>query len=234
MLNNILIKIVFIFFITCFNLYGQINSCRITYGLIISDDDLLSTNKKMQTILKEGQLGANKLLFELNANKDESLFKLKEKINDPDSEMAQMLTNATNIYYVHSKSDEKIKQLNNHLGFYLIQYTNKTEWELTNESKFIDSYLCFKATAKQVVKYSKATYTHPIIAWYCPSIPFNFGPIGYNGLPGLILELQERYAIYGAKKIDLKTENFIIEKPNKGKKVTEDELSAILKSFVPN
>lgn len=232
--RNILYKIIYLLFLSSFYSFAQINSCQITYGLIIADDDLVSKDKKINDLFKKGQVGANKLFFELNANNEESLFKLKEKINDQESEMAQMLTLATNVYYVTSKSDEKIKQLNNHLGQYIINYTNKTEWKLTNESKYIDSHLCFKATAEQVVTYSKATYTHPIIAWYCPSIPFNFGPIGYNGLPGLILELQERFAIYGAKKIDLKTVNIIIEKPNKGKIVTEAEFSAMLKGFVPN
>lgn len=227
-------KIIFLLFLTSFYSLAQVNSCHIIYGLIIADDDLASKNKKALDIFKEGQLGANKLFFELNANNEESIFRLTDKINDPESEIARLLTQATNVYFVKSKSDEKIKQLNNHLGQYIINYTNKTEWKLTNESKYIDSHLCFKATAEQVVTYSKATYTHPIIAWYCPSIPFNFGPIGYNGLPGLILELQERYAIYGAKKIDLKSENSIIEKPIKGKLVTEAEFSALLKGFVPN
>ena len=102
--------------------------------------------------------------------------------------------------------------------------------KLENETKQIGAYLCYKATSEQVVVNPKTTFKHPIVAWYCPSIPFNVGPKGYSGLPGLILELQVRNITWGATKIELSKENKIIEKPKKGKLITEEEFKKIIAS----
>ena len=101
---------------------------------------------------------------------------------------------------------------------------------MENETKQIGAYLCYKATSEQVVVNSKGTFKHPIVAWYCPNIPFNFGPKGYSGLPGLILELQIRNITWGVTKIELSKENKIIEKPKKGKLITEEEFKKIIAS----
>lgn len=58
---------------------------------------------------------------------------------------------------------------------------DKGEWALSNETKKIGKYNCFRAT-----KNSKGTN---YIAWYTTEIPFPYGPIAINGLKGIILEL---------------------------------------------
>ncbi|AUC85668.1 hypothetical protein CW731_10380 [Polaribacter sp. ALD11] len=40
----------------------------------------------------------------------------------------------------------------------------------------------------------------PVTAWFSKSFPFNYGPEEYCGLPGLIIELQERGIKYQLKK----------------------------------
>lgn len=83
----------------------------------------------------------------------------------------------------------------------------KSNWKLHDETKMIDNYLCYKATNVNVVdNRSGKIFNHPVIAWYCPKLPFNYGPNGYSNLPGLILELQVRNVVFGAKKIDLNSE----------------------------
>jgi GLPGLI family protein len=77
---------------------------------------------------------------------------------------------------------------------------------LTNETKLIDNYLCYKATNIYKVTNDIKTFLHPVIAWYCPQIPYRYGPNGYSNLPGLILELQVRNVVFGAKVIKLDSE----------------------------
>jgi GLPGLI family protein len=78
-----------------------------------------------------------------------------------------------------------------------------------------------------VVKNSVCVFKYPLVAWYCPSIPLNFGPKGYSGLPGLILELQERNTLFGVQNINIAEKNVIIKKPSDGKIVTQEEFDKI-------
>src|SRR5690606_33728451 len=68
--------------------------------------------------------------------------------------------------------------------------------------KMINNRKCYKATTIYQVKYGKKEFTHPVVAWYSPELPFNFGPQGYGNLPGLILELQIRNATFTAYEIE--------------------------------
>ncbi len=82
---------------------------------------------------------------------------------------------------------------------YIITDTLQTNWTLVNETKYIDKYLCYKAIMTHSVKSRKGT----VIAWYCPEIPYSFGPKGYGGLPGLILELNDKRGVIGLKTLRL-------------------------------
>lgn len=105
------------------------------------------------------------------------------------------------------------------------------DWLLTNDQKEINGYICYKATNVNVIKYGEKTFNHPVIAWYCPQIPYSYGPNGYSNLPGLILELQVRNVVFGVKKILLDTkENFKVKK-QKMKILTEDEFENALDKF---
>ena len=76
----------------------------------------------------------------------------------------------------------------------------KKNWELHNETKMIDGYLCYKATNINRVENGIKVFNHPVTAWYCPKLPYSYGPNGYSNLPGLILELQVRNVVFGLKK----------------------------------
>ena len=57
------------------------------------------------------------------------------------------------------------------------------KWQLTRETKKLIGFDVKKATA--VIDSTKS-----LVAWYAPSIAIKDGPSIYNGLPGLILELE--------------------------------------------
>lgn len=64
----------------------------------------------------------------------------------------------------------------------------KPEWEITDETKEIIGYQCFKATAD----YRGRRWT----AWFAPEIPLQEGPWKPCGLPGLILEAADSHDEY--------------------------------------
>jgi len=98
-----------------------------------------------------------------------------------------------------------------------------TAWKMTAESKSILGYPCTKAVYQDTADV--------IEAWFTLSIPVGAGPASYDGLPGLILEVDKNSGetVFKATKIDLKPlEKGAIEKPSKGKKVTKEEYDAIV------
>jgi GLPGLI family protein len=59
----------------------------------------------------------------------------------------------------------------------------KQEWILEEGLKVIGKFTCKKA----VTVFRGRKY----IAWYCPDLPYGFGPWKLNGLPGLIIEASD-------------------------------------------
>lgn len=220
-------KIIILLFLTI-NSYAQIQSGKIEYKLVIGYDEKLSNDAILKPYLEKAKEGAKQISFFLSFNKEASFFEMNDFVKDENTEFAKAFSVATNSYYTLANSEKKIKQVDNHFGQFIVNYNEKTEWKLENETKYIGEHLCYKASSEQIVINSKGTFKHPITAWYCPNIPFSFGPKGYTALPGLILELQERNLIYGAFKIDLKKENDIIAEPKKGKVLTEEEYNKII------
>ncbi len=58
------------------------------------------------------------------------------------------------------------------------------KWEITAEEKKIDSLTCIKAECKFRGRH--------YIAWFTPDIPLPYGPWKMGGLPGLVVDLQDK------------------------------------------
>jgi GLPGLI family protein len=99
--------------------------------------------------------------------------------------------------------------------------SNKLNWEISNEQKVISGYTCYKATRNESVNNSLGSFSHEIVAWFAPDLPFQFGPKNNNSLPGLILVLHEKNYSFYADSIDL---NISVNMPVlKGKVITEED-----------
>lgn len=105
------------------------------------------------------------------------------------------------------------------------------KWQLTRETKKIIGFDVKKATA--VIDSTKS-----VVAWYTPSIAVKDGPSMYNGLPGLILEIE----IINTSKSDKKSFGNVtikatevkevpdmkpIEKPKEKNVITEKEFKEL-------
>jgi GLPGLI family protein len=137
--------------------------------------------------------------------------------------------------------------------FLVVDPLIKYEWKLLAETKQIGEYTCMKAevvipvTEKQKRLYQenlelqkknnstgffspKEPKDKVVTAWYTPDIPVSFGPMNYHGLPGLILELSDGEKIVLCNKITISNkENFQIEPPKKGEKVSRVKFDEIQK-----
>jgi GLPGLI family protein len=118
--------------------------------------------------------------------------------------------------------------------FILIDTLNYN-WQLSNEIKLIDNYKCYKATLKIDKNVSGTKNDLNITAWYSPEIPIAFGPNGFSGLPGLILELDYKNVKFSARSITLNSNtNFEIKKPSKGIEINRDKYIKLLKERTPD
>ncbi len=167
--------------------------------------------------------GARNLSFSLLCNDSIAYFEKKDilDIDSKETQSAVIASRAKNPYYMNANDVYTIKKETPIGSNYIVKDTIIKNWTITNKAKKIANYTCYKATTKYKIENSVGIFYHPVTAWFCPEIPLNFGPRGFGGLPGLILELQYRETVFGAKKIE-KTDKKI-EIDLKGKIITKKE-----------
>ena len=205
-------------FIFTFNsLYSQ--SGQVFYEAISKKYPETKENKADVYIV---ELENTKILLELKFNKTVSYF-TKANLKKGDEfnlgeEGLSILIGYEELYY-----NLKDKLLFSDYGEFLIKTPSNHNWNISSESKKIDNYLCYKATyTESYTARDGKTKERVITAWFCPELPYSFGPLEFNGLPGLILELEKNGNKVVAKSILLSDKTIELKIPNK-KTITKDQ-----------
>lgn len=205
-------------FIFTFNsLYSQ--SGQIFYEAISKKYPETKENKADVYIT---ELENTKILLELKFNNTVSYFS-KANLKKGDEfnlgeEGLSILIGYEELYY-----NLKDKLLFSDYGEFLIKTPSNHNWNISSESKKIDNYLCYKATyTESYTARDGKTKERVITAWFCPELPYSFGPLEFNGLPGLILELEKNGNKVVAKSIILSKKEIELKIPNK-KTITKEQ-----------
>lgn len=221
--------ILFLFIVINVNiLVSQEKVIALEYGLTLEPEkDLFKDNPMLKQLLNESVANAKNEKFTLLINKEGSKFFHNSSLNLNDKNYTPLMSNYQGETY-SLNNDIYIKSLL--LGNNIFIKKEKVKnWVITTETKLIDNYKCFKATNTFQVISPNKVFNHPVIAWFCPDLPYNYGPNGYSNLPGLILQLQEFNAIYGVKKISFNSEeNFSFNELKNIKTLTQEEADKIL------
>jgi GLPGLI family protein len=100
---------------------------------------------------------------------------------------------------------------------YIVKYENRfVEWTVTNNTKEILGFKCFKAVPKYLQDYDQRQLKgYPTEVWFAPSINKRGGPFKYSNLPGLILEVKAKSFHITALKITEIKEDKIVPKFDK-------------------
>ncbi len=229
---------IFLFLLLTNFCIAQNNKLIVTYGLVFQDDELLSDNSSVFKVhLDYAIANPNRFLFDLNIDDKGYLFELKNKLSTSEKNLSDDMAFIFAKYpgLIFSVNGEILKQSSLLGNKVFVKSEMINGWKLTEESKKIDGFLCYKATNVDRVVNDIKVFEHPIIAWYCPELPYNYGPIGYGNLPGLILELQVRNTVYGALKLDFNSEklpDYDILK--KSEIISKEEEKKRLKVFFQN
>lgn len=182
-------------------------------------------SKKNSDFINNISIASDQIKLELIFNSKESIFKRKEimipdNLNKTFFGIAQMLACSGEYYQKRLDSIQQITKVNGQL--YLVNL-NKQKWKITKETKKINNYNCIKATTEILNRNGKA---NTFVAWFAPEIPAPYGPRGFGGLPGLILELDLNVLIYKAKKVTF-LKSVTIQPPKKGIQISEEEYNTL-------
>ena len=114
------------------------------------------------------------------------------------------------------------------------------DWKMSTETKNIGMYTCYKATYSKEVEQKQVTFingemkeevvkeTIVTTAWYTLQVPVSNGPDNYQGLPGLILEINDGKNLIVCTEISMNPSKSIkIEAPKKGKVVSQEKYDEI-------
>ena len=218
-------KLFLVLVLTSIFSHGQIKTGRIEYNLVISDDAELEKGQ-MSEYFADAKKNAIYVSYSLDFNSTEMIFYTNKKMNgdNNNTSFSETFGGVTGLYYKKINDSIVFNTIDDYvIGNIIIKKKILVDWKLHSETKKIQDFVCYKATAVIEIINSVGIFKRNVVAWYCPKIPVSYGPKGYSGLPGLILELQEKNIIFGAKKITLNPANVIIVKPTKYKTVTEIE-----------
>lgn len=175
------------------------------------------------------------LEYELICNSTESRFEYIDAMsNDGDRVNTRFIGRGggKGVYYKNLGDNTKLLGLNQSgKDFIIVEDFKKYDWKLSKaKTKKILGYDCFFATTS-FVEYNpilKENITLVINAWYAPGIASSFGPSGYDGLPGLVLESSTSSFYFIASNIEYLEKAPIIKKPTKGKEVTLKEFNELI------
>ncbi|WP_051935741.1 GLPGLI family protein [Salegentibacter sp. Hel_I_6] len=177
-------------------------------------------NERLQKSIKE-------LEYQLLFNETESVFFIKENLKHSSNQwvgLANTMGNGTGIKYLDFRKGERIQK--KEFGgktFLITENLEDLKWKITKESKIMDGYEVFKAITKAIQPGSSKNQPVDITAWFTPQISINSGPVGYGGLPGLIVELTiDNIFTYYLTEINFEAIEDI-KKPTKGEVVTIKE-----------
>lgn len=206
----------------------------VEYGLEIGVDN--TTNAIAQSYYKRASQAAGSLTFKLDYKGTQSRFYLEDNIVNQEDNAKIALAMAEYFQEIYTDISIKTKVYNNEANSgrfkkqeFLVTEPMLTNWELQNETKKIQDFICYKAIGVYSYQSNGKELTKNIIAWYAPELSSSFGPNGFGGLPGLILELHMdvNNLVFGAEKITFDNSQKDFSFPTEGKAITKAEFDEI-------
>lgn len=213
--------------------------------------DKEGVNDKMQEEIQKRIQKMNQKTFILEFDKTTSIYKEDVKLEAPKPQvggnrvvvMSFGGSGGGSLYYKNTQEKRFSNQTEIMGKVFLVKDSLPNyKWELSSETKNIGKYTCYKASfsreventsmsmingeSKEVTKKEMITTT----AWYTLQIPISNGPDDYQGLPGLILEINDGKKMIVCTEIVLNpSDKITIHEPTKGKVVNQEKYSEIQK-----
>lgn len=208
------------------------NSATASFGVVFStalvDDKLKLEDPAFYEHQLAKQNSADQLNFVLELNESKSIF-YHPTLNESSAALkfAKSNTGGDHLFYNDLEDQILISQFP-YWGSQILleEKLNDTPWVIKSSSKTISGFVCFKAVKSYTQKEGGYTREINVEAWFTPEIPFKFGPKGYAGLPGLIIELTENNTTYFMKELKyVSDKELTLEKPIEGVYMTPQDFA---------
>jgi GLPGLI family protein len=209
---------------------------------------------KFREMIKEAMKNAGEADFTLKFNRTESLYEKVQELAAPKKPSSDGMSIEVSFSGNGDTYGTTYKDLKNQTflredeiqgkEFLVTDKIEPIDWKVTGETKKIGQYTVMKATYtipkvekpvednededKEVSLLNMVKDKDDVVtAWFTMDVPVSNGPGIYQGLPGLILELNEDEITILCYKIEMNPENFEIKKPNTGKKISRADFDEL-------
>lgn len=212
-----------------FSFAQAVNSGKVTYNEVIKFKiNLEGENAQFAAMMPKER----KSVMELNFNQDASIYgpvekKEEEEINQEveGGQMRIKMNRPVEKSFCDLKKMKKIEQKDFMSRKFIIESDiEQGTWKLTGNQKMILGYPCQEAV--------KEDSTAKRTAWFTPAIAKPIGPTGFEGLPGLVLEVNMNNGDYTivATAVEAGKENVAaLVVPTEGKKMKKDAYNKMVK-----
>ena len=182
--------------------------------------------------MKEMIPPSRSLFFELYYTEASSIYKMveapeEEEVvrSDGGMRMHMRMTPPRREVYKNLEEDLMVDEREFMTKLFLIKgNTTPYAWKIGDGQKMILDYPCLQAL------YSDTTDKY--VVWFTPQIQISNGPAEFGGLPGMILQVDindgER-VITATELTEMEVDPDILQKPTKGKEVTQEEYDEIVR-----
>ena len=217
----------------------------------ISAENNPGMDENMQEEIRKRMQKMNQKTYVLEFNKYNSTYTQKVSLDAPKTPIGKISpiimsfggSGNSSIYYKNIQEKRFVNQTEIMGKLFLVKdKLPEHPWKLSSETKHIGNYTCYKATYSKEVENKNITFkdgdsvesikkeTIVTTAWYTPQIPVSNGPGTYQGLPGLILEINDGKKVFVCTEIILNSsEKTNILEPTKGKIVSQNKFIKIQK-----
>ena len=188
--------------------------------------------EKDKDFTRKTALEINDMKYALRYNGHQSYFEELPRVPHDDfmGKVASVVAYSDRPWHQDARQKNSFRNKKIKDSMYIVAHKDRMEdWTLHNETKDIDGYTCYKATKHHVQYYTEIEFT--IEAWYTPEIPVPYGPVGFGGLPGLILQLERSHVIFVADNVTLNPKGGIkpIRAMEPGRVITDEEKGILMR-----
>jgi GLPGLI family protein len=242
--NSFFLLLLFVNFIQAQEFHGRAIYISKSLNNVVFDTKAMSDEKAKELNEKINKMFEK--IFVLNFNKTESIYQQEQKLQKLGTRGSTSASELEGELYKNSRTKQYLKAEEFANKNYIITDALKNfNWDLKQESKTIGGYTCYKAisiikvTKKELQEYeaekvkknkNKTSFFNLekprdeiITVWYNPEIPVSHGPNKYWGLPGLIMEVNEKNLIILCSKVILNPKDKkSIKAPKSGKVISRN------------